>query len=282
MKATAKIRQLMGTDLKSKVVLLLIAFVCCLLLLLLLIQLREYLLLSEDLETSRLDLAHVERVVAAQEKEQKKLLEANKNRSELESFFHLEMRQGTPLVLLGQLSAAQGVQVIGLTPDERKEHSQLIEIPLVLVVRGDYLDLLALCQELENDALEDFTLIRYIKITAYRDQVAVTKKQTIGFSQNTTEAAEKGTEQASPGSNMVDAELGISIFTAMTPQDSADFEWKKGSQPSIFYQPALEPPTTPEQSPSTDTSATLESPIRSEPPATPETSATEGNSSHEQ
>jgi hypothetical protein len=276
MKATDKIRLLTGTDLKLKVVSLLIAFVCCLLFLILLIQLREFLLLTKDLEASRTELAHVKSVVAAQTKEQEKLLEANKNLSELESFFHLEMREGTPLVLLGQLSEAMGVQVIGLTPEEMREHSRIIEIPLVLVVRGDYLDILALCQELEDDALYNFTLIRYIKITAYSNPGISTRKRTIELSKNTAEVSKKNTEQASQASHMVDAELEISIFTSATPQGRSCFEWDKGSQPSIFYQPTPELPTAPELPTTPEFSTTFEPPTTSEPSTTPETSTTEG------
>jgi hypothetical protein len=261
MKDTDKIRLLTGIDVKLKVVFILIVFVCCLLFFLLVTQLRGYLLLTKDLEASRIELAHVKSVVAAQEKEQKKLLEANKKVSELENFFHLEMREGTPLVLLGQLSDAMGVQVIGLTPEEMREHSQVIEIPLVLVVRGDYLDILALCQELEDDALYNFTLIRYIKITAYSNLGISTRKQTIELSKNTAEVSKKNTEQASQASNMVDAELGISIFTSATPQDRFYFEWEKGSQPSIFYQPVSETSTTPELPITPEFSTTSEPPI---------------------
>lgn len=236
MKITDKMRLIMETNIKLKVVILLIIFVCCFLFFLLLTQLWGYLLLTRDLEASWAELAHVKSVVAADEKEQEKLLETNKKISELEGFFHLEMRDGTPLVLLGQLSDAMGVEIIGLTPKQMREHSQIIEIPLILVARGDYLDLLALCQELEDNALQNFTSIRYIKIVAYSNPGTSKREQTIQFSVNTAEA-----------SNMVEAELGISIFTSPTPENKSYFDWEKGSQPSIFHNPAPEPFTTEEE-----------------------------------
>jgi hypothetical protein len=249
MKITDKMRLIMETNIKLKVVILLIIFVCCFLFFLLLTQLWGYLLLTRDLEASWAELAHVKSVVAAEGKEQEKLLEANKNLSELENYFQLEMRDGTPLVLLGQLSGAIGVEVISLTPAETIEHSQVIEIPLVLVARGDYLDILSLCQEMEDNALHNFTLIRYVKVTAYSNPGIAARERNAGFPANA---------RAFQASNMVEAELGISIFTSATPENKSHFDWEKGSQPSIFYNPAPELSTKPGFSTTPEPSTTEE------------------------
>lgn len=65
MKDTDKIRLLTGIDVKLKVVFILIVFVCCLLFFLLVTQLRGYLLLTKDLEASRIELAHVKSVMGS-------------------------------------------------------------------------------------------------------------------------------------------------------------------------------------------------------------------------
>ncbi|HHV35412.1 MAG TPA: hypothetical protein GXX59_07520, partial [Syntrophomonadaceae bacterium] len=141
-------RPAVGAYGKLKLLFQLTAAVCCLLFMCLIAQLWGYNRLTRELAAARGELAHVEGGIAAQENEQEKLLEINSKIADLEKLFEIEIRDGAPLILLGELSKAVGVEVTGLTPEEVKENSSIIEVPLLLSVKGDYLDILAFCQEL--------------------------------------------------------------------------------------------------------------------------------------
>jgi Tfp pilus assembly protein PilO len=211
---------------KLRLVFLFTAVICCLALLLLIVQSWGYIQLTKELVTARQKLAHTDGVINAIENRQGKLLELHSKIADLEKLFQVEMRDGAHLFLLGQLSKAMGVEINGVEPEKIKEHPQIIEIPLVLSVKGNYLDILAFCQELEDNSLQNLTVIRHIKVTAGR------------------KSPEKGRafEVIDPAdaSELVNTELGISIYTAKNPQNKYSFDWEKGSQPSIFHhQPAL-------------------------------------------
>lgn len=212
-----------GTHGKLKQIFFFTVIVCCLALFLFITHLWGYIQLTRNLAEANRELAHFQGVVAAQDKVQGKLPEINSKISELEKLFQIEMRDGAPLVLLGQLSKAMGVEVTELIPEKIKKNSWTIEVPLVLGVKGDYLDVLALCQELEDNALHNLTMIRYIKIT------------TGGKSLEKGHTFESIAPATAP--NMVTAELGLSIYTSKNPQDKYSFDWKRSAQPSIFHHP---------------------------------------------
>lgn len=225
-------RPAVGAHGKLKLLFLLTAAVCCLLFMCLIAQLWGYNRLTRELTAARGELAHVEGGIAAQENEQEKLLEINSKIADLEKLFEIEIRDGAPLILLGELSKAVGVEVTGLTPEEVKENSSIIEVPLLLSVKGDYLDILAFCQELDDNALQNLTVVRHIKITAGRKS----SKQEHAF--DVTAPAD--------APHMVNAELELSIYTSKNPQKYS-FDWERGNHPSIFHRPAAidEPPSQP-------------------------------------
>ncbi|HHV35225.1 MAG TPA: hypothetical protein GXX59_06555 [Syntrophomonadaceae bacterium] len=102
----------------------------------------------------------------------------------------------------------------------------------MLSVKGDYLDILAFCQELDDNALQNLTVVRHIKITAGRKS----SKQEHAF--DVTAPAD--------APHMVNAELELSIYTSKNPQKYS-FDWERGNHPSIFHRPAAidEPPSQP-------------------------------------
>jgi Tfp pilus assembly protein PilO len=209
---------------KLRPVFLFTAVICCLALLLLIVQSWGYIQLTKELVTARQKLAHTDGVINAIENRQGKLLELHSKIADLEKLFQVEMRDGAHLFLLGQLSKAMGVEITGVEPEKIKEHPQIIEIPLVLSVKGNYLDILALCQELEDNSLQNFTVIRHIKVA-----------------KGNSPAKGRSFESIDPAPEMVNAELGISIYTAKNPQNKYSFDWEKGSQPSIFHHQAALP-----------------------------------------
>lgn len=221
-----------GTYSNIKPFFLFTSVVCGLALLFFIAQLWVYIQKTEELATARGELALAESVITDLENEQGKLLEINSTIAEIEKLFQMEIRDGAHLVLLGQLSKAMGVEITGVTADKTQknslqENAPIVEIPLVLSVKGDYLDLLAFCQELEYNALQNFTVIRRIKIAS---GVKTTDKRPVFAS----------LEHATSSETVI-AEVGISIFTTQNPRNTYRFDWKRGSNPSIFYRPAALP-----------------------------------------
>lgn len=196
---------------------------CCLAFLLFVIHLWGYMQLTRNLAEADRELAHLQGVIAAQEKVQGELIEINSKISNLDKLFQIEMGEGALLILLSKLSKAMGVEVTELTTEKIKNNSWTTEVPLVLTVEGDYLDVLAFCQELEDNALHNLTLIRYIKITAG------------GKSLDNRPVSQSTAPASAP--NRVTAQLGLSIYTSKSPQDKFSFDWERSNNPSIFYRP---------------------------------------------
>ena len=64
--------------------------------------------------------------------------------------FATEMRDGSDIILLGLKSLSDKVVIIEIVPAAVKENAYSLELPLNLVAEGDYLNILAFCNELEK------------------------------------------------------------------------------------------------------------------------------------
>lgn len=199
-------------------------------------QIRAYTQIKSELEAEKAKLATAKATAAALRAEIARYRAAQQEVARIGELFETEMRDGAAVLLLGLRSAARDVDVTGIEPGDIVTNKHSLEIPLKVTVRGNYLDLLAFIDSLENQALGNLAEVRSLKI------VAMGPAPTPGGTQ------QPSSEAGYAASGGVKAEIGLVIYSAKNPKSKLQLEqlalWLRGRGDA--FQPAGDTPPVPE------------------------------------
>lgn len=199
-------------------------------------QIRAYAQIKSELVTEKAKLARAKATAAALRAEKARYRAAQQEVARVGEPFATEMRDGAAVLLLGLRSAAGNVDVTDIEPGDIVTNKHSLEIPLKVMVQGNYLDLLAFIDGLENQALRNLSEVRSLKIVALGPASTLA-----GTSQLSSEAG-----YATAGG--VKAEIGLVIYSAKNPTSKLQLEqlalWLRGR--GNAFQPAGDVPPVPE------------------------------------
>lgn len=198
-------------------------------------QIKAFARIKGELETEKAKLATAKATAAALSEEKARYKAVQQDVARVGEPFETEMRDGAAVLLLGLRSAAGNVDVTGIEPGDIVTNRHSLEIPLKVTVQGNYIDLLAFIDSLEDQALRNLAEIRSLKI------VALGPASTPGGAPLSSEAG-----YATAGG--VKAEIGLVIYSAKNPRSKLQLEqlalWLRGR--GNAFQPAGDVPPVPE------------------------------------
>jgi Tfp pilus assembly protein PilO len=113
-------------------------------------QLKAYNQVKTELDEQRTKLFRAQNTAASLTTETAQLEKVKAEYAEKGKLFATEMRDGSDIILLGLKSLSDKVVIIEIVPAAVKENAYSLELPLNLVAEGDYLNILAFCNELEK------------------------------------------------------------------------------------------------------------------------------------
>ncbi|OPZ73717.1 MAG: General secretion pathway, M protein [Firmicutes bacterium ADurb.Bin456] len=113
-------------------------------------QVKAYAQVKTRLSEERAKLSRAQNTAASLTREAALLEKAKDEYREKGKLFATEMRDGSDIILLGFKTLASDVVIIEIVPAAVKENSHSLELPLNLIVEGDYLKTLDFCTDLEK------------------------------------------------------------------------------------------------------------------------------------
>jgi len=129
-------------------------------------QFKAYSRVKNELAAEEAKLSRARSTAAALKTEMTRLQAAQKEMEKVGGPFETEMRDGADIILLGLRSAAGNIDITGVEPGNIITNNHSLEIPLKVIVRGNYLDLLAFINNLENLTLTNLSEVRSLKVEA--------------------------------------------------------------------------------------------------------------------
>ncbi|MFX4260991.1 hypothetical protein ACOBQJ_02195 [Pelotomaculum propionicicum] len=194
-------------------------------------QVKSYGLAKKDLAGDSDRLLNARAAAASINSESDRL---NKAREDYEikcEPFRKVTRDGSDIIFLGLAAANGNIAAAEIIPGDIIEKQHTLELPVKVVLRGDYRSLLDCCRELESNNSANLLEIRSLKIEAI-NQTANAK--------GTGSAANAGT---------VKATLGIVMFSVKNPEGKLYLEemskWLTGRgdvfRPAVSAAPAPDP-----------------------------------------
>ncbi|MGB9792979.1 MAG: type 4a pilus biogenesis protein PilO, partial [Thermacetogeniaceae bacterium] len=199
-------------------------------------QIKAYAQIKSELETEKGKLETAKAMAAALSEEKARYRAAQQEVAKIEGSFETEMRDGAAVILLGLRSVARNVDVTGIEPSDIVTNKYSLEIPLKVTVQGDYLDLLAFIDSLENQALRNLAEVRSLKIVA------------MGSASTPGGTSQLSSEACYADAGGVKAEIGMVIYSAKNPRSKLQLEqlalWLRGR--GNAFKPAGDVPPVPE------------------------------------
>jgi Tfp pilus assembly protein PilO len=131
-------------------------------------QVRAYAQVKTELTEELIKLSRARDTAASLTRETALLEKVKDEYEEKGKLFTTEMRDGSDIILLGLKTLAGSVVITEIVPAAVKENSHSLELPLDLIVEGDYPKILDFCTDLEKllKGLSDLNLaeIRSLRI----------------------------------------------------------------------------------------------------------------------
>ncbi len=191
-------------------------------------QIKAYARVKSELAAEKAKLARARSTAAALKTEMTRLRAAQQEKDKTGEPFKTEMRDGADIILLGLRSAAGNIDITGVEPGSIITNRHSLEILLKVMVRGNYLDVLAFINNLENQALKNLTEVRSLKVEA------------IEAFQSPAASSQSYSAAGDAAGGGVRAEIGLIIYSAKTPEARLQLEqlagWLRGR--GNAFQPA--------------------------------------------
>lgn len=161
-------------------------------------QLKSYGLAKNELAGESEKLFYAKAAAASINSEIDRLNKAREDYEKKCEPFRKVTRDGSDIIFLGLAAAAGNVAAAEIIPADIIEKEHTLELPVKVVLQGDYRSLVDYCRGLESNGPANFLEIRSLKIETINQRV-----------KSTSSAANTGT---------VKATLGIVMFSVKNPE----------------------------------------------------------------
>ncbi len=174
-------------------------------------QFKAYTQVENELTENRAKLFMAQATAASLKSENDRLIKVKEDYAVKSKPFISSMRDGSDVIFLGLVSASEMVDITAIEPGDIIEKTHSLELPLIVVVQGNYLDLLEFFNDIENQIKKSTNLaeIRSLKISSNQsgnqssNQPSVSKEPALNLG-------------ATPGT--VKATIGIVMFSTKDPE----------------------------------------------------------------
>ncbi len=176
------------------------AFLCCFVCFILVPQIKSYTVAKKELVVENDKLLKARAAVAAFKLESERLEQAKEEYGTQSEPFRQVTRDGSDTIFLGLMAASSHIAAAEIMPGEVIEKKHTLELPVRLVLQGDYRSLIDFCRTIENNNSANLLEIRSLQIETINRM-----------------SSAKGRSAAIKAGTVI-AEIGIVIFSVKDPE----------------------------------------------------------------